>query len=844
MQASVRKYIHLIGLIIITAIGLDAQETATVFGVVKDIDTGNFVEFVTVYVKGSNVAAETNAYGEYTLKVPAGKAVSLVYSRIGYLESEYKLPSMPSGGKRYVNIQIAPRVSDVDVVIRSSKIEDVGMVKEEVTEFKKLPTASGNFESILPHIALGTSSGTGGELSSQYNVRGGNYDENLIYVNDFEIFRPLLIRSSQQEGLSFPNIDLIRDVKFSSGGFESKYGDKMSSVLDVRYKRPEAFAASASMSFLGASAHIEGSKKIGVNAYNKMRYLVGTRYKTTRYLLGSLDVQGEYIPNFADVQTYLTYDFSKDFQVAVLANYNYNQYDFTPRERASASGLFTQVLQLTTIFEGQERTGFQNAMGGISFTYIPEREKNPIFIKLLASHYDNYESERFDILGYYTLSQVEFDLEGEGSLEEVSVLGTGVQQLYARNRLESQISNIQLRGGIEFQTDSELNNNFIQWGIKYQKENIDDRLSEWERIDSAGYSIPFSETSVLLNEVIKSENNINSYRLMGFVQDSYSFGIEGAYELKLTGGVRFNHWSYNGETTISPRMQVFYKPLTSGKDITFKLAGGIYAQPAFYRELRNFQGQINPALRAQKSTHLVAGMSYDFNWLQRSRKKFRFIAEAYYKKLDNLVSYEIDNVRIRYSGENDASGYVAGLDLRVNGEFVPGAESWVNLSFLTARESLEGVQHLSRSFGETEPTQVDYVPRPTDQAFNINIYFQDYLPQNKDFKMNLNLAYGSGLPFGQRGNNEVYRNIFRFKAYQRVDIGFSYQIWDESKRKEKPYHAFRFTNSTWISFEVFNLLQIANVGSNTWIKTVGNQQYAIPNFLTSRRVNLRFKMDF
>lgn len=844
MQPHLRKYFLLLGLTFATSLGLFAQDSATVFGVVKDIDTGEFVEFVTVYVKGSNATAETNTFGEYTLKIPAGNSTTLVYTRIGYLESEYSLPAMPAGSKRYVNIQLAPRVSDVDVVIRSSKIEDVGMVKEEVTEFKKLPTASGNFESILPHIALGTSSGTGGELSSQYNVRGGNYDENLIYVNDFEIFRPLLIRSSQQEGLSFPNIDLIRDVKFSSGGFESKYGDKMSSVLDVRYKRPEAFAASASMSFLGASAHVEGSKKIGANAYNKLRYLVGTRYKTTRYLLGSLDVQGEYIPNFADVQTYLTYDFSKDFQVAVLANYNYSQYDFTPRTRASASGLFTQVLQLTTIFEGQERTGFQNSMGGISFTYIPEREKNPIFIKLLASHYDNYESERFDILGYYRLSQVEFDLEGEGSLEEVSVLGTGVQHLYARNRLESQISNIQLRGGIELQTDSELNNNFIQWGIKYQKENIDDRLSEWERIDSAGYSIPFSETSVLLNEVIKSENNINSYRLMGFIQDSYSFGIEGDYEVKLTGGVRFNHWSYNGETTISPRLQVFYKPLASGKDITFKLSGGVYAQPAFYRELRNFQGQVNPELRAQKSTHLVAGMSYDFNWLQRSRKKFRFIAEAYYKKLDNLVSYEIDNVRIRYSGENDASGYVAGLDLRVNGEFVPGAESWVNLSFLTARESLEGVQHLARSFGQTEPTEVDYVPRPTDQAFNINIYFQDYLPQNKDFKMNLNLAYGSGLPFGQRGNNEIYRNVFRFKAYQRVDIGFSYQIWDESKRKEKPYHAFRFTNSTWISFEVFNLLQIANVGSNTWIKTVGNQQYAIPNFLTSRRVNLRFKVDF
>lgn len=820
------------------------SQEVTLFGAVRDLDTDEPIQFVTVYLKGSSTATETNAYGEYSLKAKAETSQTLVFSRIGYRDTEMRISEMPAGSKRNINIRLAAKVSDVEVVIRSSKIEDVGMVKEEVTEFKKLPTASGNFESILPHIALGTSSGTGGELSSQYNVRGGNYDENLVYVNDFEIFRPLLIRSSQQEGLSFPNVDLIRDVKFSSGGFEARYGDKMSSVLDIRYKRPEEFKASVSTSFLGASAHMEGSKKVGPNAYNKLRYLVGGRYKTTRYILGSLDVQGEYVPNFADIQTYLTYDFTSDLQLAVLANYNYSQYNFVPRERVSASGLFTQVLQLTTVFEGQEETGFENTMGGVSLTYIPERDKNPLFVKLLASRYDNYETESFDILGYYRLSQVEFDLEGEGALDEVSVLGTGTQHIYARNRLESQITNVQLKGGIELQTPNDMVNNFIQWGIKYQNEQIDDRLSEWERIDSAGYSIPFSEEAVLLNEVIKSENEINSHRITAFAQNSYSFGKTDSYEFKLTGGVRMNYWSYNGETTISPRFQLFYKPLSGNKDITFKLSGGVYAQPAFYRELRNYQGEINPEIEAQKSTHIVAGMSYDFDWLKRSKKKFRFIAEAYYKKLDNLISYEIDNVRIRYSGLNNASGYVAGLDLRVNGEFVPGAESWVNVSFLRAKETLDGVQHLTRSFGETEPREINYVPRPTDQAFNINIFFQDYLPQNKDFKMNLNLAYGSGLPFGQKGNNEIYRNIFRFKAYQRVDIGFAYQIWDTSKKSSKPRHAFRFTENTWISFEVFNLLQISNVGSNTWIKTIGNQQYAIPNFLTSRRVNLRFKMEF
>jgi len=817
-------------------------QDATLFGVVKDLDTDEPVEFVSVYVKGTNNATETNAYGEYSLKVKSGESLMIVLSRIGYSEAELKIKAIPSGRKRNVNFDIAAQVSDVDVVIRGSKIEDVGMVREEVTEFKKLPTASGNFESILPHIALGASGGTGGELSSQYNVRGGNYDENLVYVNDFEIFRPLLIRSSQQEGLSFPNADLIRDVSFSSGGFESRYGDKMSSVLDIRYKRPDKFAASASVSFLGATAHIEGSKKIGANAYNKLRYLVGARYKTTQYLLGSLDVQGEYTPNFGDIQTFITYDFTKDLQIGFLGNFNKSQYNFVPVSRVSASGLFTQVLQLTTAFEGQEEDGFQNVMGGLSLTYIPERDKNPIFVKLLASYYNNFENEKFDILGFYRLSQVEFDLEGDGAVNEVGVLGVGTQHLYARNRLQNIISNVQLKGGIELQSEDKPINNFIQWGIKYQAEDFDDRLSEWERIDSAGYSLPFSESELFLNEVIKSENQISSYRLTGYVQNSFNL-INDDYELKLTGGVRAHHWSLNGETNISPRAQLFYKPLNWEKDFTFKLSGGVYVQPAFFKELRSPEGILNPNVLAQKSMHIVGGFSYNFDWKSRSKKKFRFITEAYYKKLTDLVSYEIDNVRIRYSGINDAVGYVAGLDMRVNGEFVPGAESWINLSLLSAKENLVDVQHMTRSLGDTIATNITYVNRPTSQAFRLNLFFQDYLPQNEDFKMNLNLSFGSGLPFGQKGRNKVFRNIFNFKAYQRVDIGFAYQIWNEEKRAKKPRNFFRFSRNAWISLEVFNLLQIANVGSNTWIKTIGDQQYAIPNFLTSRRINLRFKVE-
>ena len=829
---------------IIFLVGADtllAQESI-VFGTVKDLDTDETIEFATVYIEGTNTAVETNDYGEYSIKVNNDN-LTIVCKRIGYVEAKVSLQTMKPGSKRNINFDLVPQLSDVDIVIRTSRIDDVGMEKEEVTELKKLPTASGNFESILPHIALGTSGGTGGELSSQYNVRGGNYDENLVYVNDFEIFRPQLIRSGQQEGLSFPNIDLIKEVSFSSGGFQAKYGDKLSSVLDIRYKRPDEFQASATASFLGATAHIEGSKKLGPNAYNKLRYLIGARYKTTQYLLGSLDVQGEYTPNFGDIQSYITYDISRDLQVGLLANYNISQYEFIPRSRVSASGLFTQVLQLTTVFEGQEVDEFESALGGVSLTYVPERDRNPIFLKLLASYYDNYESENFDILGFYRLSQVEIDLEGDGGLNEVGVLGVGTQQLYARNRLKSNIGNVELKGGIELQSDSDDLNNFIQWGVKYQREHIDDRLNEWERIDSAGYSLPFDATEVRLSEVIKSENNITSYRLQAYVQNSFSLTNPGISEIKITGGVRANRWTYNGETNISPRAQLFYKPLNWSRDVTFKLATGVYYQPPFYREFRMPDGQINPNIKSQKSTHIVGGMSYDFNWSRISKKKFRLIAEVYYKKLENLISYEIDNVRIRYSGVNDATGYVAGLDFRVNGEFVPGAESWINVSILGAKEALNGVEHQAFSIGDTASTTVKYVSRPTDRLFNLSMFFQDYLPGNNDFKMNLNLSFGTGLPFGVRGNNRIFRNTFNFKNYQRVDIGFAYQIWSQEKKKTKPYHLFRWTQNAWVSLEVFNLLQIANVASNTWIKTVGNQQYAIPNLLTSRRINLKFRVD-
>ncbi len=830
---------------------LSAQDggKALLQGTVKDALTNAAIDFTTIYIKDTNTATESAVDGSYELEIPSGQKLTIVFTRLGYKEASVTINPMPASTRRKMDISMSPMESEVTVEVRDSRIDDVGMVREGVTDLKLLPTTTGNLESVLPHIALGTSSGTGGELSSQYNVRGGNYDENLVYVNDFEIYRPQLIRAGQQEGLTFPNIDLISNLSFSSGGFEAKYGDKLSSVLDVKYKRPDSLRASIGLSFLGGSAHVEGSMKVGKDNYRKLRFLAGARYKTTKYLLGSLDVTGEYTPNFSDIQAYLTYDINRDWQVGLMGNFNNAQYSFIPKERSTALGLIDFALELFSVFEGQEIDDFSTYMGGVSFTYLPERDRNPFYLKFLGSTFQSFENERFDIIGDYLLGQIESDLGSDGFGDIVAVLGSGTQHQYVRNYLESTVTNFEHKGGIEFQATPDrkdkTSSNFVQWSVKYQNEIIEDEINEWERLDSAGYSLNYDTTNVLLRSVLKINHpQLNTNRFSAYIQNTYTARIDSVSEFKLSAGVRASYWDLNNELIVSPRAQFLYKPLKWEKDISFRLATGLYYQPPFYRELRNPQGEVNEDVKAQKSFHVVGGLTWDLFLGRKYPKKFRFIVEAYYKQLWDVVSYDINNVLIRYAGENDATGYVAGLDFRLNGEFVPGAESWINIGFLTARESLNGVTHLKRDIGDPEATEVNFVPRPTDQLMTLSMFFQDYLPNNENFKMHLNLSFGTGLPFGIPGNNTVYRNTYRFKEYQRVDIGFSIQLWNQDWRNSKPNHPFRFSRSTWLSLEVFNLLQIANVASNTWIKTIYNTQYAIPNFLTSRRINLRVKMDF
>lgn len=827
-----------VGLLIVSL--LTGQQNVTVYGIITDEQDNQPVELVSVIAQDIDDVVNSTEAGAYEITIPSGVPVTLKFRRTGFDPLDYPLGPQQAGTRYLLNITLKPLKSDMEVIVTGQRIDEAGMIRENVEGMKLIPSTTGNLESLLPYIALGTTSGTGGELTSQYNVRGGNYDENLVYVNDFEIYRPLLVRSGNQEGLSLPNPDLMRDLSFSSGGFEAKYGDKMSSVLDVRYKLPDSLRGSFMVSLLGASAHLEGSVPVGKDNYRRWRYLLGARYKTSAYLLGSLDVQGEYNPSFTDYQIYTTLDLSRAWQVGLLANINKSVYDFIPVSSETATGLISFALRLSTDFEGAENDLFLNGMTGLAFSYVPDRKKNPLFLKFLMSGYKSLEQENLDIIGEYRLSQIETSLNDPNAGEELALLGTGTQHVYSRNVLQVNILNAEVKGGIELQQSPEKSN-FIQAGLKTTYQDVTDHIHEWERLDSAGFSLPYDPDALDLQYVLNSERALRSMLYSGYIQNTYTRQYGGGKEMRITGGLRGQYSDVNDEFFISPRVQFTYMPANHKG---YKLAAGWYYQPPFYKELRMPDGVINQGVLAQKSFQVLAGYSAGFGPKGSQGTKYKMIIEAYYKSLWDLVSYEVSNVQIRYAGVNNAAGYLAGIDFRINGELVPGAESWVNISFLRAREHLDGIQHLKREVGEVEGVPVDDVPRPTDQFMNLNVFFQDYLPNNENFRVHLNLSVGTGLPFGIKDNNIVYRNPYRYKPYHRVDIGFSFRLWSQLWENTRPKNIFRFTRDSWLSLEVFNLLQVRNEASRTWVKTIFQQQYAIPNYLSSRRLNLKFRFEF
>ena len=794
-----------------------AQSYGYITGTVKD-EKGKPVPFINIsLMEYPDQGTYSTEAGNYFLRVPANERLSLTFTYIGYEPIRQQIRLLP-GDTLELDFTVKIGINLIPTIIVEDKTRDKpSTFKLDPKAIEQIPVPSGNFEAILKTIGLGVST-AGGELSSQYSVRGGNFDENLVYVNDFEIYRPLLVRSGQQEGLSFINPDLVRNVLFSSGGFEAKYGDKMSSVLDVQYKEPDSFKASVSLSLLGGGFHIEGT------AGSRWSYLAGVRQKSNQYLLSSLNTEGDYQPSFTDVQALIGYKINPNWKLELISNYARNRYRFVPQSRVTSIGTVNNVKQLEVFFDGQEVDAFETVFGGLSATYAGD--SNRLRLKFMTSAYRALETETFDIIGDFFLYQVESNLGESNFGEKLFGLGYGTFQDFTRNYLEATVANAEHKG---FYFVNE--NHFLEWGLKYQFEDIEDNINEWERMDSALYSLPYDAEQVLIRSKLQTQINLTSSRYSGYLQDTWIIRSDSVKDINLTGGLRFHYWDVNKEFLMSPRAQFSIKPDWE-KNIILRAAAGLYQQVPFYRELRNMEGELNLDLKSQKSFHFVFGGDYVFDAWNR---EFRLISEIYYKQLWDLVPYEIEDVKIRYFGENLAKGYAAGIDFRLHGEFVEDAESWINVSLMKTQEDIEGDFYIDTAGVRQE---IGYLDRPTDQRLNVGILFQDYLPRNKNFKMHLNFLVGTGLPFGPP-NSMRFRNALRIPPYRRVDIGFSALIYDENRRV--PAKTFiRHFESIWASLEVFNLLQIDNTISHIWLKDNQNILYAFENHLTSRRINLRF----
>ncbi|MBS4012527.1 MAG: TonB-dependent receptor [Bacteroidetes bacterium] len=794
------------------------SQNATIQGIIVG-ENNTPLESVNIAVKGTTSGATSNKDGFYSLLLNSGTNITLVFSSVGYYTFEKNI-ILEENEVKILDIELMPSATVLpEVEITEKQIMSSDLVRLDPKHTQFIPGPSSGVENIIktmPGVSVSS------ELSSQYSVRGGNFDENLVYVNGIEIYRPFLVRSGQQEGLSFINSELVSSITFSAGGFNSEYGDKMSSVLDIQYKQPKEFAGSASVSLLEGSVHLEGDI-----ANNKAYYLFGFRHKSNQYLLGTFDTKGDYKPSFTDVQALLNWNFKEDWDITFLGNYSRNNYQFIPEVQKTRFGYITDVRELTVYFDGQEVDRFTTSLGALSLQYKPHQD---LKLQFISSLFQSDEKETFDILGQYWIQEIQTDF-GQDDFGQPTgrSLGVGTFHNHARNYLNAIVWNAEHKGIYIH------DNNIIKWGVKYQYEDIYDRLNEWTMLDSAGYSLPqIPQNNIILHESINSNINLISSRFSGFLQTTSEFERDHGRFL-FTAGLRGNYWNYSNQFVLSPRMTVLYKPLWAPK-FTFRASGGHFSQPAFYRELRDFEGNLNPNIKAQESWHIVLGSEYIFLAWDRP---FKYTTEVYYKILKNLIPYEIDNVRIRYHAENSGKGYAAGLDMRINGEFVPGIESWASFSFMKTEEIISGYNYID-SLGNF--VNLGYIPRPTDQRLSFNLFFQDFLPRNPNYKVHLGLIYATGLPFGPP-NSVQYKNALRMPSYRRVDIGFSRQlIGPESKFKES--NPLRYLKSSWISLEVFNLFGINNTISYMWVKDFDNRYMAIPNYLTTRLINLKLLTYF
>jgi len=781
-----------------------------------------------VFFEHTNVGTITNQNGYYELTLNVKDSATLVYSMLGYQTIKHTIHPHQKVMQISVELQaLTKEISGVNIMGQRRQTSTLDML--DPNKFRAMPNTAGGIESLLITFA-GVSSNN--ELSSQYNVRGGNFDENAVYVNGIEVYRPLLIRSGQQEGLSFINPDMVQNVAFSAGGFDAKYGDKMSSVLDIQYKKPADFEATATVSLLGASAYVG-------TANSKFTQMHGIRYKTSSYLLGTLDTKAEYTPAFFDYQTYLTYQFNPKLDMTFLGNFSQNSYQFIPQTRETTFGTYSDGRKLTVFFEGQEQDLFRTSFGALTLNYKPVKGMK---LSLLASSFYTNENETYDIQGEYVLSEVKMD--PDPTKQTGASLGVGRYQQHARNRLNAYVSNIAHLG------EYDLLHHKMKWGVSIQNEVISDKISEWEMRDSAGYSLPFSDKQINMFYNLKSDTVLSTWRTTTFFQDTYKW-ITKAGSFSVTGGLRANYWTFNRELLVSPRFAISYLPAWK-RDFSFRFATGVYYQAPFYKEIRdtitdalgNVKVQLNNSIKAQRSLHFVLGGDYYFRAWGRP---FKFTTEAYLKLADRVISYSVDNVQIVYSGQNDAKAYTAGMDFKLNGELVPGADSWINLSLMNSKQDIQGDSYIGHTYDingnvlTSSRVMPGWVSSPSEQRYTLSILFQDYLPNNPKYKFQLKGVLNDGLPFGPPNNIE-YRTAFRSPAYRRVDIGAS-RILVNGADKMMSKSWLKHVKNIWLNVEVFNLLDFKNVNSYYWVTDIFNHKLAVPNYLTGRQLNLKVMVD-
>lgn len=773
------------------------QKRCRIFGAIKD-EKGSPIELASVRIQGQPSTTLSNLNGSYSIYCTSHDTITVVYSMIGY-ETRKRSIYHPQDSVRIDVMLPSFDASLGEAVVTGQQIQTGTMQKITPKDLKISPSTTGN--GVEEIIATQAGVSTHNELSSQYNVRGGSFDENCVYLNGVEVYRPMLVRSGQQEGLSIINPNMVESIGFSSGGFEARYGDRMSSVLDITYKRPEAFEASLSASMLGGGVYVGwGNKHVSL--------MTSLRYKTTRYLLGSLDTNGEYNPNFLDYQAYFSWRPNRHWSFDIIGNISDNHYNFEPEDRETKFGTMQEAKSFKVYFDGKEEDAFRTFFGSTTLT----RHFSPnTFLALQFSTFSTKEQETYDIQGEYWLN--------EATSQEQ--LGVGTYMEHARNRLRAQVFNT----GLRFRT--KFTGHVLQAGFNWQRERIKENAREWEMRDSMGYSLPHNPDRLTLIYSQRSQNSINTNRFEAYVQDAWRFKTNVGL-FNLTYGLRLSYWDWNKETLISPRASIGLMPSFSEK-LTFRFATGVYYQAPFYKELRDttITGgistvQLNRNIKSQRSIHFVLGGDYTFRLMNRP---FKFTTEVYYKALSNLIPYSVDNVRIVYYGHNMSKGYATGIDFKLFGEFVPGTDSWITFSVMSTKEKLHG----------------QWLPRPTDQRYNLSLYFTDYFPGTDRWKLALKAAFADGLPFGPPHTDRT-KHKFRAPAYKRVDVGLSYRLIDN---EDKHLHRFgRHIKNAWLGLDAFNLLGIKNVNSYYWVTDITNTQYAVPNYLTGRQINVRLSIDF